>query len=157
MPPARQTYLQNCWHRVFRGAITEITAATSWIESIAASLDLPERLVFGMQVCLEELMSNTIRYGGEHFFLTKHLPEMNPDQPISISVTINIFARRVIMTVEDDGRPFDAAQAPAKRVDRPLEQVQPGGLGIHLIKSFGSNIEYLRTETGNRVIVEFLD
>jgi len=60
------------------------------------------------------------------------------------------------MTVEDNGRPFNVAQAPAKRIDQPLEQVQPGGLGIQLIKSFASNLEYRRTEKSNRVIVEFM-
>jgi anti-sigma regulatory factor (Ser/Thr protein kinase) len=60
------------------------------------------------------------------------------------------------MTVEDNGRPFNVTQAPAKRVDQPLEQVQPGGLGIQLIKSFSSNLEYHWTEKGNRVIVDFM-
>ena len=36
-----------------------------------------------------------------------------------------------------------------------MEQVQPGGLGIHLIKSFTSNLDYRRTEKGNCVIMEF--
>lgn len=59
------------------------------------------------------------------------------------------------MTVEDNGRPFNVAQAPAKAIDPPLERVEPGGLGIHLIKNFASNLQYSRTERGNRVIVEF--
>ena len=60
------------------------------------------------------------------------------------------------MTVEDNARPFNVAQAPAKRVDRRLEQVQPGGLGVQLIKSFASILKYRRTGKGNRVIVEFM-
>ncbi len=60
------------------------------------------------------------------------------------------------MTVEDNGRPFNVSHAPAKTIDQPLEQIKPGGLGIHLIKTFASNVEYSRTETGNRVLVEFV-
>jgi serine/threonine-protein kinase RsbW len=146
---------QNSWHRVFSGAIPEIAAAASWIESIATDLDLPGRLVFDMQICLEELMSNIVRHGGVHSSSTAYLPQTDPTNPLLISITIDALADRMIMTVEDNGRPFDVAQAPAKRVDRLLEQVQPGGLGIQLIRSFASNLEYRRTEQGNRVIVEF--
>lgn len=60
------------------------------------------------------------------------------------------------MTVEDNGRPFNVAKAPAKGIDRPLDQIQPGGLGIQLIKSFASSLKYRRTGKGNRVIVEFM-
>lgn len=147
---------QNSWHRVFSGAIPEIAAAASWIESIAAELDLPGRLVFAMQVCLEELMSNIVRHGGVHSSSIAYLPQTDPANPLLISITIDALAGRIIMTVEDNGRPFDLAQAVAKRVDRPLEQVQPGGLGIQLIRSFASNLEYRRTEQGNCVVVEFM-
>jgi anti-sigma regulatory factor (Ser/Thr protein kinase) len=61
------------------------------------------------------------------------------------------------MTIEDNGRPFDVAQAPGKVIDEPLRKVQPGGLGIQLIKSFANNLAYSRTKTANRVIVEFTD
>jgi anti-sigma regulatory factor (Ser/Thr protein kinase) len=94
-----------------------------------------------MQVCLEELMSNIVRYGAT--------------SSISISITVKALGDRITMTVEDNGRPFDVVQAPEKVIDQPLEKVQPGGLGIHLIKSFASNLEYSRTETGNRVVLEF--
>jgi serine/threonine-protein kinase RsbW len=147
---------QNRWHRVFSGAIPEIAAAASWIESIAADLDLPGRLVFVMQVCLEELMSNIVRHGGVHSSSTAYLPLTDPENPLLISITVDALADRIIMTVEDNGRPFDVAEAAAKRIDQPLEQVQPGGLGIQLLKSFASNLEYCRTEKGNRVVAEFM-
>jgi anti-sigma regulatory factor (Ser/Thr protein kinase) len=60
------------------------------------------------------------------------------------------------MTVEDNGRAFDVARAPARVIDQPLDQVEPGGLGILLIKSFASSLEYSRTDAGNRVTVDFI-
>jgi serine/threonine-protein kinase RsbW len=147
---------QNSWYRVFSGASPEIAAAARWIESIVGDLDLPGRLVFDMQVCLEELMSNIVRHGAVRSSSTAYLPQTDPANPLLISITVDALADRIIMTVEDNGRPFDVARAAAKRVDRPLEQVQPGGLGIQLIRSFASNLEYRRTEQGNCVVVEFM-
>jgi len=106
-----------------------------------------------MQVCLEELMSNIVRHGKN---VSLPWPQVDSKNPISISVTVNALPDRITMTVEDNGRPFNVAKAPAKVIDKPLDKVQPGGLGIQLIKSFASNLEYSRTETGNRVVVEFM-
>jgi anti-sigma regulatory factor (Ser/Thr protein kinase) len=146
---------KNGWHRIFKGTMSEIATAACWIESIAADLDLPGRLVFDMQVCLEELMSNIVRHGGIHSSSTSYLPQTDPANGLLISITVNVLADRIILVVEDNGRPFNVAQASAKLVDRPLEEVQPGGLGIHLIKSFANSLEYRRTEKGNRVTIEF--
>jgi anti-sigma regulatory factor (Ser/Thr protein kinase) len=151
MPCSSQT-AETGWRRVFSGSIADVTAASAWVERIAASLKLPGKLTFAMQVCLEELMSNIARHGKVHSFPI----ETDADNPLSISIDIDVLADRIAMTVEDNGRPFDVEKAPAKVVDRPLEQIQPGGLGINLIKSFSHNVEYRRTDAGNRVTVDFM-
>src|SRR5262245_26492927 len=138
----RQAVNQPSWQRSFGGAISEITSAARWIDQITAELALPNSQVFAMQVCLEELMSNILLHGGK-------------GAPLYISVAVQALPDRVVMIVEDDGRAFDLAHAPAKAIDRPLNQLQPGGLGIHLIKNFATSLHYARTPTGNRVVLEF--
>jgi serine/threonine-protein kinase RsbW len=155
MPCSSHT-AETGWRRVFSGSIADVTAASAWVERIAASLKLPGKLTFAMQVCLEELMSNIARHGKVHSFSTAFPTETDADNPLSISIDIDVLADRIVMTIEDNGRPFDVEKAPAKVVDQPLEQVQPGGLGINLIKSFSHNIEYRRTDAGNRVTVDFM-
>ncbi len=144
------------WRRVFSGSIADVTAASAWIERIAVSQELPGKLTFAMQVCLEELMSNIARHGKVHSVTTAFPTETDAESPLSISIGVDVRADRIAMTIEDNGCPFDVEKAPAKVVDRPLEQVQPGGLGINLIKSFSHNIEYRRTDSGNRVTVDFM-
>jgi anti-sigma regulatory factor (Ser/Thr protein kinase) len=155
MPCSSQT-AETGWRRVFSGSIADVMAASAWVERIAASLKLPGKLTFAMQVCVEELMSNIARHGKGHSFPTTFPTEKDADNPLSISIDIDVLADRIAMTIEDNGRPFDVEKAPAKVVDRPLEQVQPGGLGINLIKSFSHSIEYRRTDAGNRVTVDFM-
>ena len=155
MPSSSHT-AETGWRRVFSGSIADVTAASAWVERIAASLKLPGKLTFAMQVCLEELMSNIARHGKVHPFSTPFPTETETDNPLSISIDIDVLGDRIAMTIEDNGRPFDVEKAPAKVVDQPLEQVRPGGLGINLIKSFSHNIEYRRTDAGNRVTVDFM-
>jgi serine/threonine-protein kinase RsbW len=143
----------NTWRRAFVGTIADISAAAQWVDAIAADQQFPEQLVFGLQICLEELLTNLVRHGG-----TKSGGELSEVQipPLNVEISISTSAQRASMTVEDDGRPFDIVNAPAHRIDQPLDEVQPGGLGIQLIRNFASSIAYERAGLGNRVVVEFL-
>ena len=147
-----QERLQGSWHRNFTGDMLEIRCAASWMESIAADLNLADSKAFAMQVCLEELMSNIVQHGQ-----SRSGSKPTQEAPLLISIKIDAFVGRTVMTVEDNGRPFNVAKAPAKSINPPLDQIQPGGLGIHLIKSFASNVNYSRTAKGNRVVLEFMN
>jgi len=151
----RQLAPNHRWERVFSGSLTEIPAAASWVESIAAELHLPESQVFAIQVFLEELMSNIVRHG-QAAQDCSHPRSLDPAKPLLISIAVNAFEDRIALSVEDDGVPFNVAEARAKGIDQPLHKVQPGGLGIHLIKSFADNLRYRRTSKGNCVVAEFM-
>lgn len=143
------------WRGRFGGSLGDIAAASDWLEGIAVGLKLSGETTFAMQVCLEEVMSNIARHGKVDRLSTPRSIEAEADDPLSILVDIDVFDDRIFMTIEDNGRPFDLAKAPAKVVDKPLEEVRPGGLGIHLIKTFSRSIEYRRTDAGNRVTLNF--
>ena len=143
----------NTWRKAFVGTIADISAAAQWVDTIAADQQLPEQLVFALQICLEELLTNVVRHGaaesgGDLYHVAT--------PPVNVEITISTKAQGVNMTIEDDGKPFDVVNAPAHRIDQPLNEVQPGGLGIQLIKNFANKVAYERAGLGNRVIVEFL-
>lgn len=143
----------NTWRKAFIGTIDDISAAAQWVDKIAAEQQFPEQLIFALQVCLEELLTNVVRHGGAKS--SGNLSEV-PVPPLNVEITISTGDQRVSMTVEDNGKPFDVVNAPAHRIDQPLDEVQPGGLGIQLIRNFASSIAYEQAGLGNRVTVEFL-
>jgi len=153
MPPSAQKRQHAHWERVFKANLSEIAPAAKWVESIAVSAELPPAQEFAMQVCLEELMSNIVRHGKCH---SDSSPSRAGRDHLTIAIAIDAYEDRVTMTVQDNARPFDLGKAVAKKIDQPLDQLQPGSLGIHLIKSFSSGMEYKFTEQGNRVTVEFV-
>lgn len=143
----------NTWRKAFIGTIGDISAAAQWVNTIAAGQQFPEQLEFAMQICLEELLTNIVRHGGSES--GGDLSEV-PIPPLNVEITISLSTQRACMIVEDNGKPFDVVSAPAHRIDQPLDEVQPGGLGIQLIRNFASSIAYERAGLGNRVVVEFL-
>lgn len=143
----------NTWRKAFIGTIDDISAAAQWVDTIAAEQQFPEQLVFGLQICLEELLTNIVRHGG-----AKSSGDLSGIvmPPVNVEITIKTSAQGVGMTIEDDGKLFDVVNAPAHRIDQPLDELQPGGLGIQLIKNFASTIAYEQAGLGNRVVVGFL-
>jgi serine/threonine-protein kinase RsbW len=129
------------WRRTFTGSIPEVIATARWVDSITRQQTLPTDVVFALQVCVEELLTNIVRHGG--------------NASAKIDLSLAFFADRIELVIEDDGKPFDVAASSHHAIERPLDEVQPGGLGIQLIHSFADRLAYERTDVGNRVIAEF--
>ena len=138
-------------HAKFPATIDGVVNAASWLHSAAEAEHLPGKLVFALEVCLEELFTNVMRHGGPG-------PDTLDDEalPLSVDLKLDLDGEAVALLVEDNGRSFDPSQAPAKPIRRPLEEVMPGGLGMQLIRSFSSELLYEPLPGGNRVIVKFL-
>lgn len=138
-------------HAKFPATIDGVVNAASWLHAAAEAGQLPGKLVFALEVCLEELFTNVMRHGGPG-------PSGLDDDaaPLSVDLSLELAADDVALLVEDNGRPFDPSQAPARPIRKPLEEVMPGGLGIQLIRSFSNELLYEPLPGGNRVIVKFL-
>jgi len=77
---------------------------------------------------LEELFTNSVKYGGK-------------DGEIQVALECGRGEVRLTMTDFDTER-FDLREAPEVDVDRPIHDRTPGGLGIHLIRKIADRIEY---------------
>lgn len=82
---------------------------------------------------MEEAFTNVVRHGypaeGGH----------------EISIRLELAGGVVTFVIEDDARAFDPLQAPLNDLDAPLDERQPGGLGIHLIRTLMDEVAYQRT------------
>jgi anti-sigma regulatory factor (Ser/Thr protein kinase) len=148
----------GCWNRVFVGSWQEVSSAVSWVKSVATDLDLPDAKAYDMQVCLEELMTNIVRHGAtaSHGSPAAASPLEGANGPLQVSVTLDSRGDGIHMIIEDNGRPFDITAAAHDVVDQSLDEIEAGGLGIGLVKSFSENLHYDRTEKGNRVSLQFI-
>ena len=76
----------------------------------------------------EELFTNMLKYGGGEGKILILLERTGRE--LSVSLT------------DFDVDPFDPTKVPEIRVDRPLAEREPGGLGIHLVKKMMDRVEY---------------
>ncbi len=57
---------------------------------------------------------------------------------------MELAGERLIVTITDDGVPFNPLSAEAPRLDAPLEEREIGGLGIHLVRNMIDDVTYNR-------------
>lgn len=133
--------------------LSDLAQIAPWVESLAAEHDLPSRLSFAINLCLEEALSNVIRHGynGE------------PDHPIVIHCSIRSIqppaasTMELAFAIEDQAPRFNPLEV--EQIDtqafETLDELTPGGQGIRLLRKFAGSLQYEPLPAGNRLIIGF--
>jgi serine/threonine-protein kinase RsbW len=100
------------------------------------------RGVYQVELAFEELVTNVIRYAyrdrqGAH----------------AINASLRVRGDVIVLTIEDDGLPFNPLEAPDPALPSSIEDAKVGGLGIKLLRKTAREIAYERLPGGNRVTV----
>lgn len=108
----------------------------------AEAQGLPAAIRRGVSVALDELLANTIAYGGA----------------ARIVVDVTLHPNRLSVMLIDDGKPFDpfgqeAPPAPLPGTALPLEERSIGGEGIHLVRRMMDDVRYERRADRNVVVL----
>ncbi|MGC1481534.1 MAG: ATP-binding protein [Chthoniobacterales bacterium] len=99
----------------------------------------PKSAIFAVELTIEELVTNTIKYGYED------------DEEHVIDVVVAKDDATVTVIVSDDGHEFDPLSAAAPDLESSAEDREIGGLGIHLLKNLMTDLRYERA--GERNVV----
>ena len=116
------------------------------IAALAEAVDeaLAERpdLAFAVNLCLEELITNTIQHGLHGA----------PDRPIHVRLSRSDEWLEIIL--KDDAPPFDPfVQAPAPSLDASVEAREVGGLGVHMVKTMMDEVRAFYDGSGNLIVL----
>lgn len=116
---------------------SETTAETlqrisSQVEELGQKDNWPPKLVYLVNLTLEELGLNALTHGRD-----QGLDELE--------ITIRAEVHSLTIEMSDNGAPFDPMNdAPVPDLDAPLETRPIGGLGIFLIRKMVDDIHYRR-------------
>jgi anti-sigma regulatory factor (Ser/Thr protein kinase) len=123
-------------HIVIRNNMADLAALTTAMERVGAEHGVPERSLFQLQVALDEIVSNVIKYAW---------PEAGAHD---IEICITARDDGVEVEIIDDGRLFDPRDAPKRDKPLPGQRPQPGGVGVQLTLQLVDRMDYARI--GNR-------
>lgn len=115
------------------------------IEILADAVNkaLPDRdLAFSVNLCLEELITNTILHG------------LKGAADRFIHVQINISDEWLEILLKDDAPPFDPfMQAPKPNLDLDVNERPIGGLGVHMVKKLMDDVHADYDGSGNLIVL----
>jgi len=119
--------------------ISEVARLSRLVEAFGEAEGLGPEAVFSMNLALDEVITNVIRYAHDD----------GRQHPIVVRLALE---QDVLSAqVEDDGRAFNPLEAPAPDTGASIDDRPIGGLGIHLVRSVMSSVEY-RREDGRNVL-----
>ncbi len=119
--------------------IAEMQKVVDMVDRFGAANHVPKRVVNDLNLCLDELLNNTISYG------------YADTGPHRIVVKLSVSKNRLVAEIQDDAKPFDPRSAPAAPPDGTLQSRQVGGLGVHFVKTLVDEMGYIRRGRYNLV------
>jgi anti-sigma regulatory factor (Ser/Thr protein kinase) len=126
------------FQRTFTRSVSEYQAVSAELEAFCTDQHVPPGAGFKVRLVLEELVLNLIDHATG-----------SPTNRIDLCIAVE--PGRVVLTLEDDGNPFDPRSAPAFDKTKPLEERSPRGMGIHLVRSMTEEMDYTRVGNRNRL------
>jgi anti-sigma regulatory factor (Ser/Thr protein kinase) len=115
---------------------------SAWLDEQEGRMAIPPKVALALRQCLEEAVVNLI----------DHTPATAGEV---IAVELDWQGDTLVAAVEDSGPPFDPRTVPEPARPASLEAAVPGGWGIHLIRTFASDIGYESAGGRNRLTLRF--
>lgn len=124
--------------RSFRRSIDSLDGIFQFVSEFLASEDLAESNAFSLNLILEELFTNMVKYSTESDHEVRIAMDRNEDQ-------------LVLSLTDFDVERFDITQAPEVDVDQPLSERTPGGLGIHFVRQMTDSLSYEYEDRSSKI------
>jgi anti-sigma regulatory factor (Ser/Thr protein kinase) len=126
---------------ILRNQIEDLAIARDALDQLAVEYRLPTEVTIAVQVIIDELISNVIKYawpsGGEHTLFVRFTVDM----------------ACVKVELSDDGQGYDPTTAPPPPTIAGGRRPMPGKVGLHLVRQLADAIEYRRIDGFNHVTV----
>ena len=128
--------------RSFTRSIDSLKNIVEFTEDFFVRQKIDASLRQAVDFTLEELFTNMVKY--------------SKMSNAAVNLALTKVAGGVEVTMTDhDVEPFDVTQWPEVDIDRPIEQREPGGLGLHLIRRMVDSIEYQYTKENRQSRIMF--
>ena len=118
--------------------ISELHRINQVIDSLFEEWKLPEKSKFRVVLAVEEVFANIIKYAYDDL------------QEQTIDLEFAFENDNLTIQILDDGKPFNPLLYNSKsEIRKPADKKQPGGIGIHIIKSVMNEVNYQRKNGRN--------
>lgn len=121
----------------------EIRNASNWLAKTSLSFSVPVAELNRLDICLNEALANIIEHGGDEVHLS----------PIEMKIELihESTSSTMTVTLSDKGKPFNPLTYQVKNKAMSLEDAEPGGLGLTMMKEFVDELSYAYSNESNHL------
>jgi len=127
-----------------RSHLSEMSVIEEKLNAFATRSKLPVATTSKLKIVMDELISNIINYG------------YADDAEHEIEICLELVGHRLVVTIADDGVPFNPLTVKPPDTSASLSEREIGGLGIHLVRNLVDKISYRRRVDKNTISVVML-
>ncbi len=121
---------------ILQSSMDDIGRLEPFVKEVARQAGISDKETKRLRLAVEESVANVINYGGA----------------TAIMLRAHVEDGQLVLTIDDDGQPFDATQESTTDLSIPPDQRLPGGMGIMLLHKMTDGLEYCRKD-GHNILV----
>lgn len=125
--------MSTCSAITVAATIEGLATALDLLDEALESRDLDMKMALEIHLVVEEALVNVVSYSGAK----------------NMTLTLEGSSDRLMLTISDDGVPFDPLAIPPPDIDAGLDDRVPGGLGIFLIREKMDEVSYEYRDSRN--------
>ena len=122
--------------------LSEIERLANAVMQFGRENNFSDKVIFDINLALAEVVNNIISYAYK---------DKNEHQ---INIHMELEGPELVLKVEDDGVPFNPLEVPEPDINKPLEERQPGGLGLFFVRNLTDKLDYRRDKDKNIFIMQ---
>ena len=122
--------------------LSELKALNRHLTAFGRDIGLPEISISEINICLDELFTNTVLYG------------FKDKREHQIKFTMQVDDNILIVSIEDDGVAFNPLEKKAVEFPEDVASAKIGGLGIHITRKLMDKISYERKRGKNKLTIK---
>lgn len=123
--------------------LDNISLVEGFVEKVFDELKINSNLNFNVQLCLDEILTNIIKYGYDD----------GREDVITLQFQKN--SKSLIVTFIDNGKEFNPLNVKEPDFESHLLERKVGGLGVHIVKQMTVSQDYKRINNRNFFTIEF--
>lgn len=117
---------------------TELRRAAAWLQAEAGARVVPETDIARLDLCLHEALANIIDHSG-----------LAADATVQLRLQVSHGS--ATLTLDDGGAAYDPTTAVVASRPLTLEDTEPGGLGLVMLRSQADQLDYAYRDGRNHL------
>jgi anti-sigma regulatory factor (Ser/Thr protein kinase) len=133
------------YRAAFSAERTSVAVASQWLQDVCCENGVPQEALERLDICLNEALANIVSHGGPN----------TRSQPVDLELVFRELTSASIadLTISDVGFAFDPTLALPRPLTASLEEAQPGGLGIIMLRNNADALSYQHADGLNRLTI----